>query len=321
MKYLFLVNHGSGAEFMQVSLIREFAKQHNNDKVYISAVNKYFADSLAVELDNVESIDRGELYPLFTTIMQNKKAWTIFQPEVYQSPSFFLREDNFYDTYRELIGMKRLKNWDKNGTDTIPYISFVPDFIKKDAEEFVKEHPNFILFQRQGGINPVLSPQERKESIQKGENGLKRSYPIPDSEKLVEALVNKGYEVLQYCLPEEPHIKSTLYLQNEANQLFYYELTKFCKGVITIDSSLLHLSIKNAPWVICLWAQSACGDKDCRGFGYKKAHNLFCHDYKPVSPYFNGMPDTPVIDYPSVDEIMEEVEKCNSALKTAQENI
>ena len=89
MNYLFLVSRGSGSEFMQCSIIRDFAKEHSNDKVYISAINKYFADMVEAECDNVKSIDRNTIQPLFTQIMQDKHNWTVYNPEVYQQPKFF----------------------------------------------------------------------------------------------------------------------------------------------------------------------------------------------------------------------------------------
>lgn len=309
MNYLIMVDHGSGAEFMQVSVVRDFATEHKDDKVYISAVNKYFADMLAIELDNVESIDRNQIYPLFTSIMQEKKKWKVFQPDVYKKDTFFLREDNYYDAYRESLGMKRLNDWSKDGSEYTPYLNVVADNIRKEAMDFARQHPKMVIFQRQGGINPVTPPQERMRIVQQGENGLKRAYPIKGSEKIVEGLQKRGYEVLQYVLPEEPHIKGTIYTQQEQSQLMYYELSKYAAAVVTIDSSLMHLSIHNCPNVIVMWAQSASGDNDCRGFGYKKAHNLFAHNYRPVSPYFNGMPDSPVIDYVTPDEVLAEFDK------------
>lgn len=306
MNYLIIVDHGSGAEFMQVSVIRDFAAEHKDGKVYVSASNKYFADMLAAEAENVESIDKSELYPLFTTIMTDKKSWKVLQPDVYRTDRFFLREDNYYDCYRELLGMKRRNDWSKDGSEYTPYLNVIPDAVRRNAFEFSKQHPKFVLFQRQGGINPVCPPQERMKIVQAGEHGLKRAYPLKDSEKVVDGLKARGYEVLQYCLPEEPHVKGTLYMNQEQIQLFYYELAKYAAAAVCIDSSLMHLAVHNSQHMIVIWAQSASGDNDCRGFGYKKAHNLFAHNYRPVSPYFNGLPDSPAVDYVSPEEILGE---------------
>lgn len=306
MNYLFIVNHGSGAEFMQCSIIRDFATEHKDDKIYISAINKYFADMVELELDNVKSIDRSAITPLFYQIMNDKDNWTVYQPEVYQQPWFFLRNDNFYDCYRELIGMDRKHDWKENGSDYLPYV-VVPDDVEKAAAEFASQHPNFVLFQRKGGINPVSPQQERLKMVNQPETGLIRSWPMKEAAKFVESMTDKGYEVVQYKLPEEEGVPGCLFFERENNQLFYIALAKYAKAVVTIDSSLMHLAIKNSPKTIVIWAQSASGQNDCRGFGYSKAINLFAKNYKPISPYFNGVPDSPVVEYVTAEEVLNEL--------------
>lgn len=313
MNYLIIVDRGSGAEFMQVSVIRDFAAEHKSDKVYVSAQNKCFADMLAMEAENVESVDRSELFPLFTSMMADKKSWRVLQPDVYRRDSFFLREDNYYDCYREALGMKRRNDWSAKGSEYTPFLGAVPEQIKRAAAEFASQHPKLVLFQRQGGINPVCPHEERIRILQEGERGLRRAYPLRYSEEVVKGLQERGYEVLQYCLPEEPHVRGTLYMNQEQSQLFYYELSKYAAAAVCIDSSLMHLAVHNISHMAVIWAQSASGGKDCRGFGYQKAHNLFAHNYRPVSPYFNGMPDTPAVDYVKPGEVLAEFDKMMAA--------
>ena len=308
MNYLFLVSHGSGSEFMQCSIIRDFAKEHSNDKIYISAINKYFADMVEAECDNVKSIDRNTIQPLFTQIMQDKNNWTVYNPEVYQQPKFFLRLDNFYDTYRELIGMKRLRDWSSAGSKYNPTL-FVPSDFENAAKQFSEAHPKFILFQRKGGINPVCSREERIRAANSPEVGLIRSWPMKESIKFVAEANKLGYEVVQYKLPEEEGVEGAIFFSQENNQLFYIALAKYAAAVVTIDSSLMHLAIANSPKTIVIWGQSASDKDDCRGFGYEKAINLFAKNYKPISPYFNGMPDTPVIEMATAEDVIAQLTK------------
>lgn len=307
MNYLIMISHGAGLELVQTSLVREFAEAHPNDQVYVSAINRYFADMLANENERVHSIDRATIASLFTTIMNDRDSWYVYQIEPYQQYKFFSRQDNIVDAIREQLGLKRKRDWDKNGSSYEPYLE-LPSNMKQEALNFVKAHPKFVIFQRQGGINPVSPPQERQRMASQPEQGLIRAYPIKESEKVVELLHSKGYEVLQYCLPEEPHIKGCLYMQQEVNQLMYMELAKYAEGVITIDSSLLHLTIHNAKKVVCIWEQSASGDHDCRGFGYKKAVNLFAK-CDTLAPYFNGIPASPYIEHVKPEEVVEAFER------------
>lgn len=302
MNYLFFVDHGSGLEFMQCSIIRDFAKEHKDDKIYITAINSYFADVIASVEPNVESINRNTIQTLFLSIMNDKDNWIIKQPEVYKTSKFMLRNDNFYDCYRELIGMKRKKDYSTKGSNYMPE-ALVPEAFKKAAEEFSKQHPKFIIFQRAGGINPVSPKEERIRASNSKEMGLLRSYDLGKSEKLVEMLVNDGYEVLQYSLPEEPKVKGCIYLQEEQNQLFYAELAKYADGIITIDSSLMHLTINNCKKMVVIWGQSCSGDNNVIGFGYSKAINLTPKNYKPVAPYFAGLPDTPIVEFATPEEV------------------
>lgn len=295
MKYLILVNHGSGAEFMQVSYLREFSKIHSKDKVYISALNKYFADALANELENVYSIDRNDLYSTFVNIMQHKGDWKVIQPEVYHQYEFFSRQSNYYEELAKLLDIPYIKDYE-------PYLR-VSKSIEEAAKNFSKEHKHFIIFQRKGGINPLASKEDRLKLVNQVEKGLIRSYPLKQSIELVKRLSEKGYEVLQYCLPEEEHIPGCIYLKEEINQLFYHELSKYAEAVITIDSSLMHLSVKHSKKLIVLWAQSASGENNCIGFGYKKAKNLFS-DFIPTVPYFNGLPESPIFEPVRVDDVI-----------------
>lgn len=303
MNALITIERGSGAEFMSVSMVRELVKTKKYSSIYVSAVNKYFADCLQNEYpDIVYSISRNELPTIFTTIMMDKDNWEVFKNDVYGTSDFILRKDNYYDSLRALWKMERKNDWDSNGSSYEPYLK-IPETLLKGAEEFSKQHPNFIIFQRAGGINPVANHEERIRAVNTPEQGLKRAYPIDKSEELVNLLVKDKYEVLQYALPEEPHIKGTIYLNQEQNQLFYHALAKYCKGVITIDSSLMHLTIKDAPKQVVIALQTMSGKNDFRGFYYKKSIKVYDKNYNPASPYFNGIPESPVINYPTPKEI------------------
>lgn len=298
-KCLLTIGHGSGAEAMSISFARNLKDKYS--EIYISAPNKYFADALALENSKFISIGQNELPSLFHTIMRDREEWSVLNNEVYGQSKFILRGSNYYTELAKLWNIEAPKYTGQGSTYT-PYF-IVPENIKKDAQQFAQQHKNFIMFQRQGGINPVTPPQQRMQMAQQPEMGLKRAYPIDKSERLVELLTKKGYEVLQYCLPEEPHIKGTIYTQTEANQLFYHELSKYAKGVITIDSSLLHLSVHNNDNVVAIWNQTQTPNQTTIGFGYDKCKNLYS-EVDVDSPYFNGIPSSPYITYVEPETIV-----------------
>ena len=47
------------------------------------------------------------------------------------------------------------------------------------------------------------------------------------------------------------------------------------------------------------------GKDDFRGFYYKKSKKVYDKNYKPTAPYFNGIPESPVINYPTPEAIYE----------------
>lgn len=292
MKALVNIAHGSGAEFMSISFARTLADKY--DEIYISSVNKYFADALSNENSKFISIGMNELPSLFHTIMRSKDEWTVLNNEVYAESSFILRTDNYYASLARKWNVEA-PDFNDQGTVYTPYL-IVPEQLKEAAKQFAQQHKKFILFQRQGGINPVIPHNERLANVNRPEQGLKRAYPTDKSEQLVSLLNKDGYEVVQYCLPEEPHVKGTIFLNVEQNQLFYHELSKYAKGVITIDSSLLHLSVHNNDNVVVIWNQTQTDKDKCIGFGYQKCRNLFSRTDNDT-PYFNGIPASPYIEY------------------------
>lgn len=297
-KALVNISHGSGAEFMSISFARALTDKY--DEIYISSVNKYFTDALAQENSKFVSIGMNELPSLFHTIMTDREDWVVLNNEVYQESQFVLRLDNYYASLARKWNIEE-PEFNDQGSVYTPHLE-APEQLKQAAKKFSQEHKKFVLFQRQGGINPVVPHNERLAQLSRPEQGLKRSYPIDKSEKLVELLAKDGYEVVQYCLPEEPHVKGTIYLNQEQSQLFYHELSKYAKGVITIDSSLLHLSVHNNDNVVVIWNQTQTDKDKCIGFGYQKCKNLYSKTDN-TTPYFNGIPASPYIEYVEPEEI------------------
>ena len=189
----------------------------------------------------------------------------------------------------------------KDGQATMPtFLMNTMDNIN-NAAEFSKQHPRFVMFCRQGGLSNLPGPDGRRQPGQ--EHGLLRSYPIDKSEKLVELLNQKGYEVLQVCLPEEPHIKDAIYMNAEMPMTFYTELAKYAEAVITIDSSLMHFTIANCKKMVAIWLQT-----NVNGFGYVKAINLNPVNYTPISLLLSGIQDSPICEPVSPEEIVNAVE-------------
>lgn len=302
------ITRGSGREFVSVAVIvRELAAKYK--KVFAAAINYEFIEALSKELDNVIPIKENEIGSFWNT------HWTelygnidVYSEEPYNLGRFGMRKLHFIDAYRFVTGLTDYKEptscEDGYKGDDLPAIE-VSTVIRNAAIDFSKQHKKFVIVQFHGGQNPA--GMQPNQPYNYDETGLKRHYPLEKAEELCAKLKADGYEVLHYTLPNEPHLKNCIYMQQIQPQLFYHELAKYAEGIITIDSSLMHLGIAHAKKMVVIWAQT-----NPISFGYYKAINLRkVKDDDIGGPSMQGVPLNPVVEYPSVDEVYEAFTKTN----------
>lgn len=294
-KFAFInVVRGSGREFVTVAVIvRQLAEKY--EKVYCSAFNYEFVEALAREFENVVPLKENEIATFWNTHWAEvKDNIDVYSEEPYNLGAFGMRRAGFISAYKYVIGLE--DKYTEGPTDILPYLVPNKDIINA-CVDFHKAHKKFVIVQFWGGQNPSgFNPQQQYNY---DEQGLKRHYPIEKSEELCAKLKADGYEVLHYTLPNEPHLKNAIYMQQVMPQLFYHELAKYAEGVITIDSSLMHLGIKNAKKMVVIWVQTS-----PVSFGYNKAINLRKTTEDDIGgPSMQGVPLNPVVQYPSVEEV------------------
>lgn len=294
------VTRGSGREFMSCAVIaRELAEKY--DTVFVAAFNKYFADALSKEVDNIKVIDQAEIASFWNT--HSKTVQENFIAEPYNLSDFSMRRLHFYDAYRRVIGLEEKHDFNDNGTTTLPEL-VVPREMQEAAEEFAKQHKKFVIVQFHGGQNPVGVQRDNNNNIVQPYNynevGMHRLYPLDKATKVCDLLKEKGYEVLQYTLNNEPHIKDALYLQRENNQLWWHALSQYAEGIITIDSSLQHLGIAKCKKMVVIWVQTS-----PINFGYQKAINIVSNDKSELGgPSMAGVPLNPEVNYPEPEYVV-----------------
>ena len=299
MTAVYTIMGGLRRQLMQAQIALELSEKYDRVLVFAHYVNElsiFFSGHPKITL-----LTYDQLSAMSATIMANPKEYDLFRYNIYDDGEFAKKQASFYNVARKLAGLKEKKE-DNNddGQITMPtFIMNTEDNIH-NAEEFAKVHPKFIMFCRQGGLSNIPGPDGRRQPGQ--EHGLLRSYPIDKSEKLVELLNAEGYEVLQVCLPEEPHIKGALYMNNEMPMTFYTELSKYAEAVITIDSSLMHFTIANCKKMVAIWLQT-----NVNGFGYVKAINMKPVSYTPVALLLSGIQDSPVCEPASPEEIVDAI--------------
>ena len=297
---VYTVMGGLGRQLMQAQIALELTEKYDKVLVFAHYVNElsvFFSGHPKVTL-----LTYDQLGAMSATIMANPDDYDIFRYNIYDDGEFSKKRASFYNVARKLCGLKEKKE-DNNadGQATMPtFLMNTMDNIN-NAAEFAKQHPRFVMFCRQGGLSNLPGPDGRRQPGQ--EHELLRSYPIDKSERLVELLNQKGYEVLQVCLPEEPHIKDAIYMNQEMPMTFYTELAKYAEAVITIDSSLMHFTIANCKKMLSIWRET-----NVNGFGYVKAINLKPVDYTPVALLLSGIQDSPIWEPVSPEEVLDAIE-------------
>lgn len=297
---VYTVMGGLGRQLMQAQIALELTEKYDKVLVFAHYVNElsvFFSGHPKVTL-----LTYDQLGAMSATIMANPDDYDIFRYNIYDDGEFSKKRASFYNVARKLVGLKEKKEDNsEDGQATMPtFLMNTMDNIN-NAAEFAKQHPRFVLFCRQGGLSNIPGPDGRRQPGQ--EHGLLRAYPIDKSEKLVELLNQKGYEVLQVCLPEEPHIKGAIYMNNEMPMTFYTELAKYAEAVITIDSSLMHFTIANCKKMVAIWLQT-----NVNGFGYVKAINLQPVDYTPIALLMSGIQDSPICEPVSPEDVLDALE-------------
>ena len=293
-----MIQGGQGAQLMKCYMAADLCEKYEN--VYVILGYRNCGELIARDHPNMHIIEWQQAQALFASVMQDPDNWDVVNLDPYRDGDFELRRAHFFDICRKQLNLEPKDDSTPNGSETMPTYTNVEEIVKA-GEEFHKQHPKFVLLCIKGGMSSLRQPNGQR-AIPGPELGLLREYPVDKAEQLVQKLNDKGYQVVQVCLPEETHVKGTITMTNEVPMEMYGELAKYAECVITVDSSLMHFAINNCKKMIVLWRATA-----PTSFGYNKAINLKSPDYKPIAPLFSGIPDTPIATPVSVDEIMSNI--------------
>lgn len=151
-----------------------------------------------------------------------------------------------------------------------PQIFTSPE-IKKQAKEIINSVDNkFFLTQFSGGQAAIaFNPESQYQfnSLQ-----LTRNYPVQMATILVDKLskLYQDYTFIDFTLPNEPMVVGTKRLV--APYLVYYELCKYAKEIICIDSSLGHFAAGADKSVYLLWNSLA--EATPQNYGWSLHNNI-----------------------------------------------
>lgn len=237
----------------------------------------------------------------------------IIMHRLYDMDRFIKKELSYSDAWRILLGLP--EKGDKDGTDLKANFdtSKFPQISQNVGQALSYLKGKFIIVQFWGGQSPLVQVPVNEQGqadwskVPYGYDNepLKRHYPVEKATAFVKAFKKShpDVDVVMYSLPNEPGIEGTLKFQ--IPYLCYYELAKNenCVGIVSIDSSLPHLTAGIKPTVV-IWGHST-----PQSFGYNYNHNILQKCNREDILYFSALgPSANRIDYIEPKELLKEVD-------------
>lgn len=186
-----------------------------------------------------------------------------------------------------------------------------------------KKFDDFVIMQFNGGQSPLTRvpagkdkdgkdfPDWSKVPYNYDNEPLKRHYPKEDAQAFI-SLFEKAHPktgIIMYQLPNEPAFEGNNIITMVAPYLMYYLLSKEskCRGIVSIDSSLQHLTAGNCKAVV-LWGHSINASSSkliCNSFGYSYNTNIIQPCRRDDILYFSALgPSGAKIFYISPNELL-----------------
>lgn len=192
-------------------------------------------------------------------------------------------------------------------------VNQVRDVIKNNGFE------DFIIVQFTGGQSPLVQvpsqvgpdgkpngqPDWSKVPYNYDNEPLKRHYPLEKAQKFCDLYHEKHPKtaIVLYQLPNEPAPDGDYIVKGVMPYLAYYLLAKDAKAIVTIDSSLQHLTAGLAPTTV-IWGHSA-----PEHFGYSCNKNIVQNCRRNDLFYFTALgPSGARVKYIEPEDLLEFVE-------------
>ena len=269
MEYYINVSGGLGYNLSLVRVL-SFLKKKNSDYKF-SVCSPYW--DIFASASCVDTYYKAEEFRDFIFDAKDKNAKIIVN-RIYDDEDFIYKRVNYSEAWIKLLGIKETlpkEDTEGNGTslelnlDKVLYA--FPD-VEKQKNKVLQslKGKSFIMVQFWGGQSPLAIQQNYNYITEP----LHRAYPVELAQRFVNAFkeANPDIEIIQYTLPNEPHLKNCLTF--EVPYVTYYLLSKedICKGFVSIDSSLQHLVSGNCDGIV-LWGHTL-----PTSFGYTMNQNV-----------------------------------------------
>jgi hypothetical protein len=314
-EYYVNVAAGLGFNMAFCSWATQYKKEHPNEV-------KFYVTSPYVDLfESCDAIDGVYKPNEIRDFIFDAKAngGTLVMQRLYDMDGFIKKELNYSEAWSDLLGLPRLEkpvtaNFE-NAKVKFPNVINQKNEILKAINKF----DDFIIVQFWGGQSPLVQvpvgqdekgnkfPDWRQVPYNYENEPLRRHYPIEKAQKFVELYMKEHPKtaIIQYSLPNEPMLQGDNIVHATVPYLCYYELAKDdkCKGIVSIDSSLPHLTAGLTKTVV-IWAHS-----EPQAFGYEYNHNIIQRCNRNDILYFSALGASAAkVDYIAPEELLKEVD-------------
>lgn len=306
---------GMGLNVSFCSWATEYKKEHPDEiKVYVTSpyVDLYEC------CDAIDGVYKpNEIRDFIFDAKLN--GGTLVMQRIYDMDKFIKKEINYPQAWSELLGLPNLENTPKANFENIgikyPNVLNQKNEILKAMDKF----DDFIIVQFWGGQSPLVSvpvgkddkgnqfPDWSKVPYDYEHEPLRRHYPVEKAQEFIDLYmkVHPKTAIIQYSLPNEPLLKGGNVLRAVVPYLCYYELAKDdkCKGIVSIDSSLPHLTAGKTKAIV-IWAHSS-----PEAFGYDYNYNIMQKCNRNDILYFSALgPSSARVDYIAPDKLLKVVD-------------
>ena len=224
---------------------------------------------------------------------------------MYQTEEFIYKTINYKDAWLKMLGIEDSIDEVKVCVEPLtayPALQNFVDQVKKDIKD--KGYKDFAIMQFTGGQSPLVQVPNNdwtKVPYDYQNEPLKRHYPIEKAQAFVELYhkANPETAVILYQLPNEPKPQGEFIFNYVIPYLTYNLLAREAKEIVTIDSSLQHLTAGLCKTTV-IWGHSL-----PESFGYEYNNNIIQECRRDDLCYFTELgPSGARVKYITPEELV-----------------
>lgn len=239
---------------------------------------------------------------------------------LYDMSDFVYKKINYSEAWARLMNIPFTDT--KGGTKVTSHLNvfkaypqladMIADYKKAILE---KGYKNYAIMQFTGGQSPLVQVPAKEENGRQvpdwsrvpydyQNEPLKRHYPMDRAQEFVNLYHKKNPDtaIVMFQLPNEPSPQGDFIFRSVMPYLAYYEMAKEAKEIVSIDSSLQHMTAGICKATV-IWGHSK---PDHFGYSYNKNIEQSCRTDDLL--YFTALgPSGARINYIQPEELMKKI--------------